>query len=235
MDYGNEATQSLGASRPELHALEQLPARDSCLADVTHDGCGHHDGSHLDGSHLDGSIAARKEADTELLGDDHLSCDPSSHEQRMKSCSPSSDLTPKSMFHEPKNSLSHSMDPRVKNSRDSQIKFNVAWLNMQYQVQCHVKMLRAITPQDVFNLILEDTYSVFAGPEGVDPCKKSEDISDQKNDQESRELEALLSRSQVKRPCGLSQDGTDSIQSRRELRQSYKHLMVNMSKFKAIL
>ena len=82
------------------------------------------------------------------------------------------------MFHEPKNSLSHSMDPRVKNSRDSQIKFNVAWLNMQYQVQCHVKMLRAITPQDVFNLILEDTYSVFAGPEGIDQCKKSEDISD---------------------------------------------------------
>ena len=64
-------------------------------------------------------------------------------------------------------------------------------------------MLGAITPQDVFNLILEDTYSVFAGgaestpygetPDG-DPGTPSKEASDGEMGQD-RELENLLKRS----------------------------------------
>jgi len=83
-----------------------------------------------------------------------------------------------------------------------QVKFEVAWLNMHYLIQCHVKMLWTITPQDVFNLILEDTHSAFSGQSGGAPCSEPDETM---------------------------------VASRRESRQSYKHLMINLSMFRAVL
>ena len=72
---------------------------------------------------------------------------------------------------------------------------------MHYIIQCHAKMLWTITPQDVFNLILEDTHSAFSG--SANPGTGEQD-------------EAMTA-------------------SRRESRQSYRHLMLNLSSFRAVL
>lgn len=63
-------------------------------------------------------------------------------------------------------------------------------------------MLWTITPQDVFNLILEDTHSAFSGNTGGAAASESDDTM---------------------------------VASRRESRQSYKHLMINLSTFRAVL
>lgn len=69
---------------------------------------------------------------------------------------------------------------------------------MHYIVQCHVKMLHTITPQDIYNLILEDTQSAFTGV-----CSSNEEES--------------------------------LVNNRRDSRKSYRHLMTNMSTFRALL
>lgn len=76
---------------------------------------------------------------------------------------------------------------------------------MHYLIQCHTKMMQTITPQDVFNLILEDTHSAFTGMVGA-PTKSQ-----------------------------VPEEDLIAISNRRESRQSYKHLMLNLSSFKAIL
>jgi hypothetical protein len=76
---------------------------------------------------------------------------------------------------------------------------------MHYLIQCHAKMLRNITPQDVFNLILEDTHSAFSG------------LPNSSNKENSADEDSV------------------AAGSRRESRQSYKHLMINLSSFRAVL
>jgi len=76
---------------------------------------------------------------------------------------------------------------------------------MHYLIQCHAKMLRTITPQDVFNLILEDTHSAFSG------------LPNSSNKENSADEDSV------------------AASSRRESRQSYKHLMINLSSFRAVL
>ena len=47
-------------------------------------------------------------------------------------------------------------------AQSAPVRFEVAFLNMHYEIKCSAKALHAITPQDIFNLVLEDTSSAFA-------------------------------------------------------------------------
>lgn len=68
--------------------------------------------------------------------------------------------------------------------------------------------MKTITPQDIFNLILEDTHSAFTGIAGTTAASNKNQVPE----------EDLI-----------------AVSNRRESRQSYKHLMLNLSSFRAIM